>query len=486
MRVRAVSWLKTNRLFLCFLIVYSLLWVATCRNFFFWDTVQLASRHAWWFYDQNFATLLLPDSMDSGHIPFTGFYLALWWKVAGPGLFVSHLAMLPFLVGIVWQATALVKRFFSAGSQFFALAFVLLDPTLLAQSVLVSPDIPLLFFFLWALRSLLGQRYAALAFALTGLVLASMRGMMVAVALCSFHLVLALRGRPLRAWAQAGLRVLIPYLPAALIGLAYLALHYHAKGWIGYHTNSPWAAFFQPASPAGMVHNMATLVWRLLDFGRVFLYLLFPLLLWFYLRRNKQTLPEFRELLTLLVLMGVMLSVSMIYYTGLNGHRYLLPVILCLSWFTAWLLLEGGLLASRSRRTFAILALIGLLGGNLWIYPPRISQGWDASLAHLPFYSLHNQMITFLKQRNIPLHEVGTVAPVDVPLRYLIATDDSSSLRYKDFDNQKYIIESNVNNDFTDQELDILWKHWILLKEYRLMGVYTRLYQNPEWNGTND
>ncbi|NJO86864.1 MAG: hypothetical protein HC821_02075 [Lewinella sp.] len=62
---------------------------------FFWDSIQLASRQATHFYDGG--GLLLPNAIDSGHPPGFGLYLAIWWQLPGRQLWVSHLAMVPWV-----------------------------------------------------------------------------------------------------------------------------------------------------------------------------------------------------------------------------------------------------------------------------------------------------------------------------------------------------------------------------------------------------
>ncbi|MEK7253678.1 MAG: hypothetical protein AAB316_02970, partial [Bacteroidota bacterium] len=77
---------------------------------FFWDTIQLASKHAHFFYDTDFQSLILPENIDSGHPPAFGMYLALVWKIFGKTLTVSHFAMLPFLWGIVFFILKIGER----------------------------------------------------------------------------------------------------------------------------------------------------------------------------------------------------------------------------------------------------------------------------------------------------------------------------------------------------------------------------------------
>ncbi len=86
-------------------------WLRSCRHPFFWDTIQLASRQAQWYYDQHFKYLLLPDVIDSGHPSGFGMYLALCWQWLGQSLLVSHLAILPFVVLILLGLFRLSKIF---------------------------------------------------------------------------------------------------------------------------------------------------------------------------------------------------------------------------------------------------------------------------------------------------------------------------------------------------------------------------------------
>ncbi|HBE43638.1 MAG TPA: hypothetical protein DDW27_21070, partial [Bacteroidales bacterium] len=120
-----------------------LLFLSTINNGFFWDTIQLASKHANYYLTTDFTGILLPDSIDSGHIPAFGIYLAFIWKIFGRSLIISHLAMLPFVVGILWQMKILVSRFVSKENTGWAFLLVCCDPTLLSQVTLVSPDVPL-------------------------------------------------------------------------------------------------------------------------------------------------------------------------------------------------------------------------------------------------------------------------------------------------------------------------------------------------------
>ena len=123
---------------------------------FFWDTVLLGSKIAHFYYDNQFQSLILPLQLDAGHPPFFGAYIAMWWTCLGKSLWVSHLAMLPITLGIIWQVYRLCRYFFDHHVEIrWAMLILLTDATLLAQCSLVSPDVVLVFASLWAVNSVL-------------------------------------------------------------------------------------------------------------------------------------------------------------------------------------------------------------------------------------------------------------------------------------------------------------------------------------------
>ncbi|MEL6926025.1 MAG: hypothetical protein AAFO94_18430, partial [Bacteroidota bacterium] len=255
---------------LCLVVLVAL----SQRQSFFWDTIQLSSMQANFFYEHGFRQMLLPPEIDSGHPPGFGLYLAFCWTLFGKSLALSHWVMLPFLLGIVYFLYRLGQYFFAGWWVLVAPLLALLDPVLLGQSVLVSPDIALVFFFLLTTVGLFEKRNVFLLLGGLGLVAISMRGMMVLAALYVFQLA--------KSWLEVNkiprlknvFQLLLPFLPGAVLGFAFLSWHYMAAGWIGYHADSPWAPSFTKVDVSGFFKNIAVLGWRFLDFGR---FVLFPI-----------------------------------------------------------------------------------------------------------------------------------------------------------------------------------------------------------------
>ena len=470
------SYLSTRNITLGALLLLACLATIMVRHHaFFWDTIQLGSKHAHWYYENNFRHLLLPDEIDSGHPPAFGMYLALVWKLFGKSLAASHLAMLPFLLGMVLLAFRIGDYFGGRENSWMLALLVAADPVVAGQAVLVSPDIVLSCCFLLVLYGVLRGQSGAQILGAMVLAAVSTRGMMVVVALYLFGLAVNWT----KSWT-APVRQALPYIPSGLLALSFLAYHYHQKGWIGYDEAMPWAPSFEQVGIQGLLKNMLVLAWRMLDYGRLFIWLSLG---WLFYRQWKSGAPgdneKIRQAFWLLAITLPLLSITFLAYRGLHGHRYLLPVFLSIAILFYTTLVHTSL-TTRLRHLLFGVAFAGLLAGNLWIYPDTISQGWDSTLAHLPYYSLRRQMLDYLDEQNIPLESVGTAFPEIGPLKYKELNDEMHGLKEKNLSADFYIFYSNVMNDFSDEEIQRLEKEWRVEKRWRKGGVKVVLYRRVE------
>ncbi|MFO7656209.1 MAG: hypothetical protein R6W78_04015 [Bacteroidales bacterium] len=467
---------KSFKLIILYLF-YLILSIIVSNNSFFWDTIQLASKHAHWYYENNFRFLLLPDSIDSGHIPVFGMLLALIWKIFQKTLFVSHLFMLPFLLGIVYQSQKIIYYFVAKKYRFFVLLIFLIDPTLLSQSILVSPDVALVFFFLFTLHMILKNKRILILLGIISLSLISMRGMMISVILFLFDCYFNYYQINSRTWYGKIIKIIQVYIPAGILTISFLLYHYIAKGWIGYHEESPWRLCFERVNFFGFIYNIGILGWRLIDFGRIFLWIVFFIIVISNLKKMKsdQNLVNLFILFTLLL---ILLPLSMLFHKYLLAHRYLLPINLILSIIVGKLIFEY-VNNIFLKQFFFALVIVGLITGNLWVYPEKIAQGWDSTLAHIPYYSLRNKMIEYIKQEEYAFQNIGTAFPNAASFKYVDLAHYDKGFSKKDLTKNHYVFYSNIMNDFSDDEIDQLKNSWILEKEYRCIQVKVQLYRNP-------
>ncbi|MEY3368418.1 MAG: hypothetical protein RI973_1573 [Bacteroidota bacterium] len=446
---------------------------------FFWDTVQLGSKHAHYFYETNFSSWLLPESIDSGHPPAFGAYLALTWKAFGKNLLVSHFAMLPFLLGLAYFLLKTGEKIAGPANAIWFPLLCLCDPVLASQCLLISPDVLLCLFFLMALNAIWREQPWFLAAAVTGLGLVSMRGMMLGLGLF-LYAVLRSEKQGLRSIC----RKLWPFVPGGMLALAYLAFHKLETGWVGYHEHSTWAPSFERVDLQGFIRNIAVLGWRLADLGRVFVWLFLMAMVILNRRHIRDWLSRRsaeHEWLLLFSLVSLALIPSQLFYKGLLAHRYLLPVFLSLNMLVFAILFAKEKIASPGRQKLAVgLLCLGLLSGNCWVYPRKISMGWDSTLAHLPWYSLVAEAQVYLREQGIPLASVGTAFPNIGPRKYYDPADDREGFSEKQLAADCYILYSNVMNDFRDEEIDELEQGWTKLKTMKRGGVELVIYKNPK------
>lgn len=449
--------------------VMTVLFILTINNGFFWDTVQLGSKHANHYYTLNFSTLLLPESIDSGHIPAFGMYLAIIWKIFGRSLIISHLAMIPFVFGVLWQLQILTRRFVKKEYAGWVMLLVLLDPGALSQLTLISPDVLLVFFFLMGLNSIWKNKKIMLSLAIALLFLTSMRGMMVSLCLLIVDIVKNISfSRNFRVTFIALAKRSLIYMPALLIFILFSIVHYLEKGWIGFHEDSPWANMFARVGIKGAIRNIGILGWRILDYGRIIIWIIFFVLLVKF-QKGVFKIKEAKLLYLLFIVLLFLLPANMIWAKSLLCSRYFLPIYLSFSLLCATILfsLEMG---EKFRKALIFIWLVVIITGNLWIYPEKIAQDWDSTLGHLPYYKTRQQALEHLDKNNIDYTEVQSFFPNISIIDDIDLNEDKR--QFLEFDNSSdYVLYSNVYN-ISDDEYDLIRNQYTIIKKFRSGRVY--------------
>lgn len=458
-----------NRLFFVMCFLYSLLPIFSTNDFFFWDTVQLASKHADFYFKNELVPSFLPNNLDSGHIPAFGYFIACIWAVFGKSLVVSHLVMLPF----IWMQVYFLKKILNGLQLKYAgLIFVLclLHPTLIAQNTLVSPDVVLMSGFLMSLYAILNKKQALLIIGAIGLVLISNRGVMVLAGLGLFDLWVrsSVTGK---LFSVTNFRHLSGYLPAAAVFLAFSILHYNAVGWIGFHDNSPWNESFRTSGANMYLRNIMTLVWRFNDFG-----LFFPVIAGIICTViNRKILfkdKNFLRIFQLFLCISFFLILPALLFFSLSGHRYIMPSTMLI------LLLSGIAMSSvRYGKILIFISMVSLLTGHLYIYPEKLSQGWDSSLAYKPCISLRNKMVDYMDREGISFDETATFFPnKNTDDHLLLNGSDRTMIAFEEGKN-KYVFYSNVYN-VADEIQDYLYSNYDIEQQYVKNGVKVILFKS--------
>lgn len=441
---------------------------------FFWDTIQLGSKHAHWYFENNFKYWFLPMEIDSGHPPVFGVMLALWWMMFGKTLIASHFFMLPWVWGAIYQIVDLANYWIKDKLFVFLTLLVIADPVLYAHWNLISPDTVLVCCFLLGLRGVIYNKFWWKVIAMLGLAMISTRGMMTVMALYIFDV---LRPYLEEKFSIPSFTILwkkaLPFIPSGIFAIIFLTSHYLETGWIGYHEDSPWAWHFQKVDFSGLLKNIAIVIWRMLDFGRVFLFLIIFVGLLKWRKKKGHWSAPLMQLLLLIGVLAICLLPTFLLYIGLNSHRYMLPLLISISFFAGVLIYS----TFEKKKWWFIFGIVALISGNFWIYPDKIAQAWDNSIAYKPYIDLRKQMHDYIKKEGIELSKIGTAFPEVGPLKYKDLSDNKDGFVHKNMTKQQFILYSNVMNDYSDEEIDELSEHWKVRYALKRMGVKLVLYE---------
>ncbi len=489
-----VLWKRTIVLMLPFILL-----IAVSQHYaLFYDTIQFGGDVPNWFFFNEFSSLLLPDYCDSGHPPGFGLYLAVVWKVLGRSLAVSHWAMLPFVLLLVYQSVKLGAFLFKENLLWAWMVplLILSQAPVLTQAILVSPDIVVLGAALWMLTSICTRNHLQLALAVLVVALVSNRGMFIAFILWivyTFGLWWQAHAKGERTpFLQLPKKTLRPFLIGGIVGGSYLLWHYFQKGWISPTDASTWANGFELVPLKQLIKHQGVLIWRIIDVGNVmtvFVACALMMLGLFQFRKffdtaSASNMAYLKAALLSLLLLFCFTVWPLTLYQGLLSQRYLM-------FFNSVLLIIGLILLAHLRLDKGIkIALLSAmfftqLSGHFWRYPATLSVSWDCTLGHMPYYNLRKDFMAFMKAQNIAVTDVATEFPMHKAASVLDYADDTTSyimLNTININESLYIWYSNVCNALLKQKAQIELYYDVV--KYKKQGavemiLYKRKNQTP-------
>lgn len=458
--------------YLLFLTAFVLVLTFMSANLgFFWDNVLLSSKLAHFYFENGWNGLIPADSVDCGHPPFFGVYLAAGWNLLGKHLWVSHLLMLPFLFILIYHYYKIVEYFLPAHFQWAGIAMFVFEPSLIAQCTMVSNEVVQIICFVWAVSLIIRIKYWQLIFPTILITSVSMRGVFVVVGLFLAHFLLeTIRNK------KINFKSVVYYLPSAVFFLIWNYYHFVETGWVFQNIGSRWATEYGTSGVKEVVRNFVVVAWHFVDFGRIALWILliFPGV---YLWKNWIRKSKSKDFLIVLLATMAPLFFFLLSRDIPIGHRYFAGWYLLFALGVMMLLAEW---ENRKARTIAVIvSCVLLLSGNLWTYPDKIAQGWDSTLGYVPYFDLRDEMLSFMKEENIPFENVAAGYTMHASSKHIMLAEAEEVFlnKQKSWDQAQYIWYSNAVNGFSDEEIDELRNEWILLKDLRRWGVKHQLYK---------
>lgn len=457
-------------------VFYSVLFFL-CKDIpFFQDNILFSAKLPMHFFEAGFFNFPLPDHIDVGYPPLWAWLIALSWKIFGQQLWVGHLLCLPILIATAWFYLKIAAYFLPQKYLWFAALFLLIEPTYLAQSTMVGPDVFMVMTFMGGLYSIIYRKPYLLVLMTVLLSMTSVRGVIFTFILFVNQIVFMFYEKDELNW-----RIISPYTISAILFFTWIFFHYQTTGFLLVTDQSPWGTHHQLARFKNIGINTILTTWRFLDFGRIVLYVFIFLLFmvaWFKRKQFNSTDKilacwSFGPLLILLFIL--------IVRTNPILHRYFIVYFLLHGLCLGVLLFKDGF--SILKKGMLTVVTLALVCGHLWIYPNKdlLTQGWDASLAHVPYFNLRQQMIGYIEEEGIAYQQITTAFP-NVNGNYY---SDLSKEKWNFIPKHKlaleqstYVMESNVMNDFLEVDLQLLQsEQFQLVKSYTKMGVYMNLYK---------
>jgi len=450
---------KRNK-FLFFLLMGVFILLVSNNYGMFDDDILFGSKMGNQLFYNGLFNWIMPDSFDPGHPPFLAFILSIFWRIFGHYLWVSHLAIFPFIIGFFYQLHNFISYFISNKIlRFFAFLLIIIDPSLSTCFVLVNMEIITLYFFFLALNGLLYNNKNIKFIGLFFLSIVSYRSMMLFGGLFLFDVFNKLLFNKDKIKSIFNSKFLSIYIFGCLPGVTFVIWRLLTKGWLQTHPNSPWSGLWHFVDFKYFVRNFIVLIWRYLDFGRIFI-MLFIISSFLFFGKKILLSKKNKQLLLLSICSILFIAITILSVKNTVGIRYFIVSYICFNFFAFLILIQF----FKNRKIVYTVLFLGLITGNFWIYPKEISQGWRATLGHIPYHSLRLEAIDYLNNEHIEVSEVASFFPNYTSLDLVDFKGDKRS--FSKFNNKnKYVFYSNVYN-LTDEEYYDLDKNYSSLKKF--------------------
>ncbi len=466
---RIKAFVKGNWIFCTVALLLCIAKIGLMNTGFFWDSVSLISNPAHYLYENGVYNLFFPPEINITVATIPQLYTAVVWLIFGRSLWVTHLAYLPIVLIFCYQLYLLCKRFATVEFLPYVYLFVLFDAVVITQILMLTPDLFLLTFSVWSLNNLYKNKRWQLALSLFLLAATSDRGILLAGVLMAFDFVLLWREN--HSFKIALKNSWLCYIPALVfMGIVVLAQKIISGYWIvNTQESSPWSEHWNFVDWQHFVRNIAVVTLRYIENGRLLVLAVFAVMV----GRCRKKLVFDKSLWLLWVFFFFVMIVCTLPFYNPGGARYYAFSFIIFALIVADVLVKN--LSAHWAKTWLVAMTIVLLSSNLVIYPERMAQSWDGTLAHMPYYELREQLMDYLSSNDIEVDKVGVGFPMEATFKNADLVDVDGRFSSIDFEKNEYVIYSNIFN-LDDETIDKV-KQYPCVKKFHKGGVYMDIYK---------
>ena len=272
-------------------------------------------------------------------------------------------------------------------------------------------------------------------------------------------------------------QLLKPYLVGGMFFCAWHLYHHQQTGWMIFSPSPTWDGQRDIGNWNTYVRNIAVIIRNILDCGRIGLGIITGIILSHFLF-NKISIKNYNsKIYIILIIVLVLHIIFLIPFTNPIGHRYLMWVYLM------WILWISDIIWSIKYHKWLIATMMtGMILGHFIVYPDKISKGWDSSLAYLPYFKLKENMDEYvLEQIKRPIATKFPMVASPCETNPLV---QSREIHYSEFNindsHEKYVLYSNISNDFQEFEYEYIKQNFKLIHVERKGKIRLELYEREK------
>ena len=437
-------------------VLYTILILCFCNTPVFWDMYgQVKTAH---YYLENNFTNILPNGngfTDNGYFPIYTLYLATCFKLFGFKLWVAHISVLPFVIGLLYQLQHFCKRFLSDEKTLLVLLLTLIHPAIEAQTIYFSSEICFVFLSLWVINSLQDVRASRMFLSSTFLCLLNLRAFPFVILLFIYFVFLK---KQKNAWYLVG---------AILISIVWMFMHFQLTGWffenpenIGQRTLS---GFNQ------MMKNFFWCIVKLTDYANIIALVFIGLFCFTHKKLN--------ESLVFVLLAAVSIFVFCVPLSNPISNRYFLLVyVLMLPAFAFSI-------SAYSLQKFiasCIIFVLFLLQSNWLTKPDKYGNAWDCTLQSLNYFDVRKDLDGYVLENNIAAKDVAAGFQLYFNDEFYLmnnSTKEYDLLSDTEMPANLYVADSNICNNYNPQRKTYLEQKYSLVKSFTKGSVYVHLFK---------
>ncbi len=412
------------------------------------------------------------------HPPLMGIMTAALWKVFGYELWLSHIFIFVWALVLVFNVWKITTKLFPENVAGWVLLVVLMEPTLLAQFSIASPDFILFTAFIISLRAVLENKPWLLSIGVFFLCGINMRGVFVGVALFAVHCYYSYLMASNKLNVRFVFRTILPYLPTLVLLSGYFIYYLTARGWF-FSDSTGGDHYALPSGPGRLLRHLAEFGLRSIENGRIVIWLIGIYVAFNFSKAKKILSAEVKAILLFFLLLTGLYFLFVFITQMPFSARYFMPQFFLLTLLA--LLGINKLFCEKKMIIYLIVVLCCELTGHFWIYPDRIAKSWDCTLAHLPYYTLREDCFQYIDEQKLDYKDISGGFCLYGNRKFVELCNTDKTVGPED--NRQYFIYSNISNveDSLAKELKNI-SHWIPVRKFDKGFVEIIIYQNKSYS----